>query len=315
MATNKRKTPIVVGTRGSLLALAQSNLVLRKLKKRWPKHAFQIEIIKTRGDQDQSHSIWKKNSIGVFTSELEKALKKRQIDIAIHSLKDLPTTLDSKLALGAFPKRENPNDVLVTKNNRSIETLRKNAKVGTTSLRRKEQLRRLRPDLIILPLRGNLNTRLKKVSRGQVDAVVIAKAGLMRLGAPFNRLGAVLPTDRMIPCAGQGILGIQIRKSDLLMKKITLKLNHAPTQAAAWAERECLKALKGGCRVPVGIHACIRNQTLFIEAAVFSVKSDDLIHGKMAGKPKDAKRIGYLLAKDLLNLGAGKLLHESRNIT
>src|SRR3989338_7513307 len=231
--------------------MAQATAIRRCLKKKFPKFQFLLVVIKTTGDNFQGVELFKKNNIGVFTKALEDKLLSREIDIAVHSLKDLPTELPKSLVLCAFPKRLDPSDVLLSKKRWRFSELPKGASVGTGSPRRKRQLLRLRPDLDVREIRGNLDTRVKRVIRDKkYDAIVVAKAGLLRI-KKYLKYARVIPSDKLLPAVGQAALGLEVRSNDKETSAIVKTLNHSETEKAVCAEREFLKTLKGGCRVPV----------------------------------------------------------------
>lgn len=303
-----------LGTRGSLLALAQAKGIQRCLKKNFPKRRFQLIIIKTTGDEFQGVELFKKNNIGVFTKVLETKLLSCKIDIAIHSLKDLPTELPKGLILAAFPKRLDPSDVLISKKRWAIKDLPKGASVGTGSPRRKRQLYRLRPDLKLCDIRGNLDTRVKRVIRDQkYDAIIVAKAGLLRI-KKYLKYARVIPLQNLLPAVGQAALGIETRSDDFETLNIVKKLNHTKTEKAVSAEREFLKVLQGGCRVPVGIYSKIKGPKIYLKAAVFSPNHADYVEGQIMKPVAQYKKAGAELARQLLKKGAGKFLREARHV-
>ena len=306
------KPPLRIGTRGSLLALAQGAAIKHRLEIRYPKIAFRLVTIKTMGDEFQTVALFKKTNIGVFTKALETKLLKKEIDIAVHSLKDLPTILPRGLVLAAFPKRLDPGDVLISKKRFSLATLPKGASVGTGSPRRKRQLNLLRPDLKIREIRGNLDTRVSKVIKEKkYDAIVVARAGLLRL-KKYLKYACPIPVEKILPAVGQAALGIEARKDDKRVLSIVKSLNDARTEREVLAERHFLNVLQGGCRVPVGIHSKIRKKRLYLKAAVFSVKSDAFIRAGLSGPVKNYKKTAGSLARRLLEKGAKKFLKEAR---
>lgn len=299
----------VIGSRGSALALKQTELIRRELKKKNPGCAFTIRVIRTAGDKDRSLSVFDHKATGVFTKEIEKNLLKKHVDFAVHSLKDLPTTLPKGLVLGACFKREDPRDCLVTRDGRSLASLKPRARVGTTSIRRERQLLLLRNDLRILPLRGNLDTRIGRVLSGELDAVVIAQAGLNRLGK-HARHARAFDAQKILPCVSQGILALEVRSNDKEALTAARKINNPAAEYEARAERALLKTLHGGCRVPVGAIARFKKGRLTLEAAVFSARSSRSIRAKAAGA--DPEKIGKALALKLIKKGAKGFLDEAR---
>ena len=295
------------------MALAQAREIQGRLKKLFPKLRFKLVIIKTTGDEFQGVELFKKNNIGVFTKALEKKLLSGQIDIAVHSLKDLPTELPKGLTLAAFPKRLDPSDVLISKKRWSVKNLPRNAVIGTGSPRRKRQLFKLRPDLDIRDIRGNLDTRITKVVRDrQYDAIIVAKAGLLRIKKYLKYAHSISPKD-LLPAVGQAALGIETRSKDLETIKIVRKLNHLETEKIVSAEREFLRVLQGGCRVPVGIHSEIKGSKIYLKAAVFSSKTDNRVEGQFTGPADQYKKVGAELARQLLKKGADRFLKEARS--
>ncbi len=307
-----KRSAIRIGTRGSLLALAQSGLVMRALKKYFPKKHFKLVVIKTLGDEYQGVELFKKNNVGVFTKKLQDKLISKKIDIAVHSLKDMPTDLPESLILAAYPKRADTRDCLVTKGRIPLARLPKGAVVGTGSARRKSQLLRLRPDLKLVDLRGNLDTRVgHAVKEGKMDAVILARAGLIRT-KKYLKYAASIPLKTLMPAVGQGALGIEVRKDNGEVFIMARRLNHAETETAVLAERAFLKKLRGGCRVPVGVISKVNSKNIRLHAAVFSVKSRNFITVAMKGSVEDAIGVGERCASALLKKGAARFLREAR---
>ena len=303
---------IKIGTRGSKLALAQARQVLAKLKKLNPQERFKLVVIKTYGDEYQSVEIFKKTNVGVFTKEIEKKLLNGTIDIAVHSLKDLPTDLPKGLKLAAIPKRAAVEDVLISRARHTLEGLPRGARVGTGSPRRKSQLRLLRPDFEIADLRGNLDTRVAKVIKEKsLDAVMVARAGVERLGK-FKRYCRVVPATQVLPAVGQGALGLEVRSQDARTKKIARLLNDSVTEALTGAERRFLKELRGGCRVPVGIFSRKKGNKIHLTAAVYSVKNASFVKARISRPFSQAALAGKALARRLLKKGARRFLLEAR---
>ena len=302
-----------IGTRGSRLALAQAAQVKRRLERLNKGLRCRLVVIKTTGDEFQTVELFKKTNIGVFTKALEKKLLAGNIDVAVHSLKDLPTVLPKGLVLAAFPKRLDTGDALISAKRYNLRTLPLASRVGTGSPRRKSQLKRLRPDLELLDIRGNLDTRVDKVIRQKkYDAVVVAKAGLLRL-KKFARYAAPIAPDQLLPAVGQAALGLEARAGDHDTLKLLRRINHPATEKRVLAERAFLHELRGGCRVPVGVHSAIKNGRFFLKAAVFSTHSGDCIGGDGSGAAKDHLDIAKQLARRLLKKGAAKFLKEARS--
>ncbi len=309
-----RMMPVIrIGTRASQLALAQTGLVVAALKKQHPQIQFKIVSIHSEGDRDRSFGLFKKGQIGVFTKALEDKLLSNKIDVAIHSLKDLPTTIHKKLSLAAFPKRASACDVLVSAKKWSLKTLPAGAIVGTGSPRRKQQLIRLRPDVTVVDLRGNLDTRIKKaLKRDGLDAVLVAEAGLERI-AKYQQFAHRLKPEIFLPAVGQGALALQVRKADAATALIVKKINHAKTESIVSAERAFLNELRGGCRVPVGVYAVVLDASLKISAAVFSVKNNSSVSAQMSGSIAGRIKMAQTLARKLLSMGGRNYLKEARS--
>jgi hydroxymethylbilane synthase len=303
----------VIGSRGSKLALTQAEWVTTRLAILHPGIDIHIEIVKTTGDvkTDPLSVIGGK---GVFTKELEDALLDRRIDIAVHSLKDLPTIVPEALAIAAICEREDPLDALVLRKDSdssyaSLKDLPVRSIVGTSSPRRQAQLRHLRPELVMKDLRGNVDTRLRKLDEGQYDAVILASAGLRRLGLD-GRISARLPTEQMLPAPGQGAIGVEIRTDDSAAMNVVTKLDHEATRVACTAERALLRALGGGCQLPIAAHAVIRDYKFRLDGLVASHDGRRIVRDHIAGSTEDAEKLGGDLANRLLELGAKELLAE-----
>jgi hydroxymethylbilane synthase len=304
-----------IGSRGSQLALWQANHIAALL--RGQEHTVEIEIIKTTGDRLQEVTFAQVGSKGMFTKEIEEALVEGRIDLAVHSLKDLPTELPEPFALAATPPRVDPRDAFVSVKFSSLASLPQGAKVGTSSQRRRAQLKALRPDIDAVEFRGNVDTRLRKLAEGQVDAILLASAGLERLGKT-DWLRQRLDPKEFCPAAGQGSLAIETRKDDLDTIAAVSFLDHEPTRFAVTAERAALAALGGGCQVPIGIHCragiaiagCGDGLTDEIFAVVASPETGNAVqvHHCAPRGERDAAALGRLAAKMLLDAGAGPLL-------
>ena len=245
--------PVRVGTRGSRLALAQTELVLSRLRAAHPGVAFELVIVTTQGDANRTAPL-AGMGLGVFVSEIERRLASGEIDLAVHSLKDMPTTLPDGMAIGAVPERADPRDVLVSHLGHTLARLPAGARIGTSSPRRAAQLAEYRPDLTIVPIRGNVETRLRKAAGAECDAAILAAAGLHRLDLT-DAITEYLPPDRFVPPPGQGAMAVEIRAADARMTALTAAAHHPPTAAAVAAERAFLSILGGGCQVPVGAYA------------------------------------------------------------
>lgn len=293
---------IVIGSRGSQLALWQARWVEAQLAALGAE--CKIEIIKTTGDKIQDVPLAKVGTKGLFTKEIEEALLDRSIDVAVHSLKDMPTDLPAGLTLQAIPEREDVRDALVGKR---LADLAAGAHVGTSSLRRAAQLRAARPDLNIESIRGNLDTRLRKLDEGQFDAIVLAAAGLRRLGWA-GRITEYVDASVICPAVGQGALAIETRDDDSPGALLARKLDHAASRAAVTAERAVLRAMGGGCQVPIGAYAQVTGESIALQAIVISPDGAKVFRGNRTGVAAEASSIGQDLAEDLLARGAREIL-------
>jgi len=303
---------LVIGSRGSKLALWQSNWVKARLEALEPRVSVRIDVIKTKGDVMRDVPLAVIGGQGAFTKELETALLERRIDIAVHSLKDLPTVVPEGLAIAAVPEREDPRDALVLKagsggGGAAISRLTEGATVGTSSLRRIAQLLHLRPDVRVKDLRGNVDTRLRKLDEGEYDALILASAGLRRLGLA-ERISAPVEPGEMLPAVGQGALGVETRADDEAANPLVSRLDHAPTRAAVVAERALLRHLGGGCQVPIAAHARVEGERLFLDGLVASLDGVEVLRDTIESSPSDAAAAGEALAERLNGRGASALL-------
>lgn len=312
---------LIIGSRGSELALWQARWVQTELQKLFPAKEIHIEIIKTKGDKILDSPLSQIGDKGLFTREIENALLAREIDLAVHSLKDLPTTLPEGLALAAICRREDVRDVFIPHPHNPTRTLLaqpRGAKIATGSLRRKSQLLSLRPDFIIVDIRGNLNTRMKKLDQSDWSGMILARAGVVRLGWD-ERIGESIATDKILPAVSQGALGIEIRTDDKRTTELLKPLHHVPTAQAVLAERALLRKLEGGCQVPIGTFGRIEKengqQVLKLDAVVGSLDGRTLVRGKIHGFPHSAEQIGEQLAEILLRGGADRILESIRAIS
>jgi hydroxymethylbilane synthase len=307
------KDRFVIGSRGSTLALIQSEWVRAKILLVNPGVDVHIEVIKTSGDVS-TEPLSVIGGKGVFTKELEDALLDCRIDVAVHSLKDLPAALPEGLAMAAICERQDPRDALVLPlnfdtNNASLQDLPDQAVVGTSSLRRLTQLKHLRPHLVIRDLRGNVDTRLRKLDEGEYDALILASAGLRRLGLE-NRISAAISPEKMLPAAGQGAIAIETRDGDDSVIDLVSALDHVATRLACTAERTMLKALGGGCQLPIAAHAVVRGDELRLDGLVANSSGNKIIRNHINGPCSEAERVGVELAAQLLKQGAGLLLNS-----
>ena len=301
---------IVIGTRASKLALWQTRHVHSLLKKHFPETEFEIKTITTTGDKILDSPLAQIGDKGLFTKEIEIALQAGEIDLAVHSLKDIPTELPEGLKISAILEREDPRDALVSKGGARIETLPPGASVATSSLRRRAQLLSYRPDLQIEDIRGNVDTRLRKLAKSDaLSAIVLAKAGLVRMGLE-NRISQVLGTDVMLPAVGQGALAVETREGDSRIIHFVSALDHAPTRACVLAERTMLAALEGGCQVPIGALGRVENGRLCLEGVVASLQGSKAYRGFETGLIEQPEQLGRSLAARLLEMGASQVLEE-----
>jgi len=301
-----------LGTRGSALALTQSALVREALEARG--HPVEVEVIQTTGDRDQATALSRIGGKGLFTRELDIALVEGRIDFAVHSLKDLPTDPEPGLALAAVPEREDPRDVLIGPQGRpgltTLQGLRRGARVGTSSLRRRALARAFRRDWEVDNIRGNLDTRIAKVDRGEWDAIIVAAAGIRRLGL-WNRVGDVLERTTWLPAPGQGALGLLTRVDDGLTRTRLEVLDHPPSRIAVSAERALLAELGGGCQTPLGALGLTYDRGLRLWALVASPDGDRLVRGDLTGRLDAPEALGCELARLLERRGAVDLIRET----
>jgi hydroxymethylbilane synthase len=298
---------LTIGSRGSKLALFQANWVKSQLEAAHPGIPIVIDIIRTSGDVFLEAPLSQIGGKGLFTKEIEDALLEGKIDLAVHSLKDLPTVLPAGLSLGAVSRREDVRDAFLSNTHRSLAGLPKGARVGTSSLRRQSQLLRLRSDLEIANLRGNLDTRIRKLDEKQYDAILLACAGLDRLGYQ-DRITERLSVLQLCPAVGQGALGIEIRETDAATRGRLQCLHHQPTHAAVTAERAFLRHLGGGCQVPIAGHAWIEESQLQLLGVVASTDGQQLFRDQISAPIEQATELGSQLAKRLLASGASEIL-------
>jgi len=308
-----RNGKIVIGTRGSALALWQARWVEAQIRQRSPSLAVEITVIKTTGDRILDSPLSTIGGKGIFTKEIENRILDGSVDLAVHSLKDVPTVLPEGLALSAVCEREDVRDVFVShpgKPHRSLDTLPAGAVIATGSLRRKSQILSRRPDLTIVDVRGNLNTRLEKLGESSWDGMILARAGVVRLGWE-GRISEVIPTDIILPAAGQGALALETREDDEAVMEYVTFLDHRETRFATTAERSLLRHLEGGCQIPLGVYGRIEQGTLVLEAAIGSLDGKKSVRGRAEGRERP-ELIGVRLASDLLDRGGRAILEEIR---
>ena len=294
-----------IGSRGSQLALWQARHISALLRERG--HEVELEIIKTTGDKILDVALAKVGTKGMFTKEIEEALAAGKVDLAVHSLKDLPTELPHGFELAAVTARENPRDVFLSVKYDTIEALPKGARVGTSSLRRQAQIKAIRPDLDIHPLRGNVDTRVRKLEQGEYDAIILAFAGLHRLGKT-QLVKQVITEEVMCPAAGQGALGIEIREGDSKMREILSFLDDRNARATTTAERSLLNQLGGGCQVPIGAFAEIKDGSVHLTAVCARPDGSEVLRETKSGS--DPAKLGEDVGKVLLARGATKILED-----
>jgi hydroxymethylbilane synthase len=305
---------IRIGTRSSALALWQSEFIKERLEAFYPDLIVEIIHIKTKGDKILDATLSKIGDKGLFTKELEIALLDSRIDIAVHSLKDLTTTLPEGLTLGAVTKREDIRDVYIAppgKKYKGLEELPQGATIATGSLRRRCQLLAYRPDVHICDIRGNINTRMQKLDGSEWDGMLLASAGLLRMGWQ-QRMTQIIEPEIILPAVGQGALGIEIREDDGRISALLGPLNDTDAWQATLTERVLLKHLEGGCQIPIGAWGRITDAVLYLDAMVGSLDGSSIVRGNIHGKPEEAEKLGIDLANELLSKGADKILEDIR---
>jgi hydroxymethylbilane synthase len=305
---------LIIGSRGSELALWQSNLIKSKLSEFFPTLDIELRIVKTLGDKILDAPLSRIGDKGLFTKEIDHALLGRSIDIAVHSAKDVPTVLPAGLAIGAVTEREDVRDVFIAhpgSNYRRFADLPHHAKIATGSLRRKCQLLHKRPDLEVIDVRGNLNTRLKKLAASDCDGMVLARTGVKRLGWE-ERITEVLPVEIMLPAVGQGALAVVLRENDSRVCEMMQKVHHEETTIVVRGERAFLRFLEGGCQVAIGTYGKIEGGTFRLDALIGSLDGRQIVKGHIEGSPTESEGLGIQLAKQLLERGGREILAEIR---
>ena len=305
----RSEPPIRIGTRGSLLALTQTRQFIDRLRTLQPKRPIEEVIIKTKGDIIQDVPLSKIGDKGLFTKEIEQALLSGAIDLGVHSMKDMPGRLPEGLGFGVIPERVDARDAFLSLHWPDLHALPRGARVGTSSLRRRAQLLRLRPDLTIENLRGNVDTRLRKLQEGEFDAIILAAAGLTRLGKA-SLITAYIPPEKMIPAVGQGVLAIEIRGDDQALRELLAPLHHEPTALAVAAERAFLTELEGGCQVPMAAHAVLRGGRLRMDGMIAALDGQTVYAHSLesAATEADARSMGVQVARILLGMGGAEIL-------
>lgn len=301
------KTCLKIGTRQSLLALWQSNHIAALLREKYPDCEVVLKKIVTKGDRILDVPLAQIGGKGLFTKEIETELLDGTVDLAVHSLKDMPTVLPEGLCLTAITKRANVGDAFVSNKYNSLAELPQGAVLGTSSLRRKAQLLAARPDLKIVDLRGNVDTRLRKLDEGQMDAIILAAAGLERLGH-HDRIKEVISAETCIPAVGQGALAIECRSDNEEVRAMLDFLNDLPTKQATDAERAFLGLIEGGCQVPIGVHAVVKDELLEAEAIIASLDGSTILRDKISGPAQEAEALGKALGEKMLADGGQKIL-------
>jgi hydroxymethylbilane synthase len=304
---NKAVKRVRIATRKSALALWQAHDVKQQLERHHPNLTVELVPMSTRGDKILDTPLAKIGGKGLFVKELELAMIEGRADIAVHSMKDVPMEFPSGLGLQTICEREDPRDAFVSNQYGSIEQLPQGAIIGTSSLRRQSQIRHLRPDITIKDLRGNVNTRLAKLDNGEFDGIILASAGLKRLGME-DRIKTGLDPKLLIPAGGQGAVGIECRTDDTALHALLAPLEHAPTRARVMAERAMNRTLQGGCQVPIGCYATLDGDTLTLNGLVGSVDGTQRLIATRRGPIAQARQIGEALAEELLSQGAGAIL-------
>jgi hydroxymethylbilane synthase len=298
-----------IATRGSKLALAQSEWTRRSIMERHPELSVELVRIKTKGDKILDTPLNQIGGKGLFVKEIEEALLSREADLAVHSLKDMPAELPPGLKLAAFPEREDSRDAFISVRHPNLEGLSQGARVGTGSLRRSAQLRHLRPDLNVVPLRGNVDTRLSKLDAGDFDAIILAAAGLKRLGLT-HRISQLIPRTEVLPAIGQGALGLEVRSDDARTRGLLGFLNHRETELTIRTERAFLEKMEGGCEVPMAALCRVEGNRLDLCGMVAELDGSRIIRDRMTGELDSPENLGVSLARRLLSSGADRILAE-----
>lgn len=298
-----------IGTRGSKLALWQANWIRREINRYDPDISNSLVKIKTTGDKILDSPLAKIGGKGLFVKEIEEALLRQEIDIAVHSMKDVPAELPEGLIIGVVTKREDPRDVLISRNGELLSKLKIGAKIGTASLRRRAQLLNLRPDFEIFPLRGNLDTRIRKIYTENLDGIIVAAAGVKRLLLEENITEYIEP-EVLMPAIGQGALAIELRKYDVETENIIKRLDHTETRIAVYSERAFLKRLEGGCQTPIAAYGKVQDYHLVLHGMIADVDGSELIKDKISGNKEEYERLGVELAERMLEKGGSRILEK-----
>jgi len=303
------KTSLIIGSRGSRLAMRQAQEVVGALSPHFPAITLEVKAITTKGDTAWDQPLVRLGK-GVFITELEEALLTGQIDVAVHSLKDLPTDLAPGLTLACYPMREDPRDVLVSKGKVPLDRLPWGARIGTGSPRRAAQLLALCPRVAVIPIRGNVDTRVRKGLDSDLDGVVLAAAGIKRLGLE-SEVSEFLPPEKFLPAIGQGVLGIEVRQDDKRTAEVLACINDSATEKSVRAERAFLAALGGGCRVPIAAYGQLKGDVLELQGLVATEDGTRIVRGSASGDSQDPEALGHKLAAELLKKGADQILNQA----
>ncbi len=301
---------LTIGTRGSKLALWQSEYIKSRIE-RLTGLPVCIKVIKTTGDKILDVPLAKVGGKGLFTKEIEVELEAGTVDLAVHSMKDVPTELPEGLMIAAMPERVDPRDVVVSGAGYDLDTLPQGARLGTSSLRRRAQVLALRGDLDIVDVRGNLDTRMRKAENGELDAVILASAGITRLGFA-ERITHYIDPDQMCPAVGQGAIGVEVREDDAFMLNVCERLTHLETMACVTAERVVMRLLEGGCQVPIGAYCRFEDDMLVMDAVVASIDGAEVVRYRLEGSPAEPELLGAMMVDRLRELGAGEILAAVR---
>jgi hydroxymethylbilane synthase len=311
LATAKRDH-LVIGTRGSKLALWQSEYIKARLEET-AGVSVSLKVIKTTGDKILDVPLAKVGGKGLFTKELEVELMAGTVDLCVHSMKDVPTELPEGCVIAAMPERVDPRDVIVSGAGYDLTTLPDGARLGTSSLRRRAQAVHLRPDLEIVDVRGNLDTRMRKAEDGELHAVILASAGITRMGWA-ERITSYIPVTQMVPAVGQGAIGVEIREDDEFMRHVMEAIGHPETMECVTAERVVMRMLEGGCQVPIGAYARYEEGTLVMDALVGSIDGTRIVREQLCGDAGEPRALGEAMVERLRSLGADDILAEIREI-
>lgn len=304
-----KRSKIIIGTRSSELALTQTNIVIEKFKKIYPEINFEIKKIKTIGDKILDKTLNKIGGKGLFVKEIEIALLKKEIDIAVHSMKDVPSEFPEGLEIGAITEREDVRDVLISKDGKKLAELKEGARIGTSSLRRGAQIKALRNDVVVEPIRGNIQTRINKIDEMNLDGVILAAAGIIRMGMA-KHISQFFDIEELVPAVGQGALGLEIRSDDEFIKSMVSKVSHKETQYAVRAERKFMETLNGGCHVPIGAYGFIEDNCMKMVGMAASLDGKKVVRVYDEAKMEDYELLGRKVGEEVLTKGGREILNE-----